>query len=246
MDADRLEALGRLPMKVVVVDSMYFYPNFLPDNVYILSPDPVDCAEKIVELLIRNGHRRIGYIRNEPRSEYSDQHQKALAAALKRANVKFGPDRIFSAQIRSWENSLDAAVQLTRNHLEEIKQLGLTALIYKSSGGALVSLRVLEQAGLRVPEEISVVGEVESSLYEYLLPQLTVVTVNYGKIGCTAIDIILGKHMPQNHNLFFPMILIERESVRNLNSQAAHRMKQENSRNSKQEFQNEKPGQKIS
>ena len=218
MDADRLEALGRLPMKVVVVDSMYFYPNFLPDNVYVLSPDPVDCAEKIAEVLIRKGHRRIGYIRNEPRSEYTDLHQKTLSAALKRANVEFGPDRIFSSQIRSWENSLDAAVQLTQSNLDQIKALGLTALVYKSSNGALVSLRTLEQAGLRVPEEISVIGEGERSLYRYLSPQLTVVSPDYGKLSCAAVDIILGNLKPQNHNLFFSHTLIDRESVRDLNS----------------------------
>lgn len=221
MDADRLEALGRLRMKVVVVDSMYFYPNFLPDNVYVLSPDPVDCAEKIVEVLIRKGHRRIGYIRNEPRSEYSDLHQKALASALKRAKVEFGADRIFSTQIRSWESSLDAAVQLTQSHIEQIRALGLTALIYKSSGGALVSLRVLERAGLKVPEEISVIGEGEQSIYRYLSPQLSSVSADYGKIGCTAVDIILGKLKPRNHNLFFPHTLIERESVRDLNPACA-------------------------
>ena len=209
-------------MTVVIVDSMYFYANFLPDNVYVLSPDAVDCAEEIVELLVRNGHRRIGYIRNEPRTEYTDLFQKSLAAALKRANVEFGPDRIFSSQIRSWENSLDAAVQLTRNSLDEIKALGLTALIYKSAGGALVSLRVLKQAGLRVPEEISVIGEGERSLYRYLSPQLTVSSPDYGKLGCAAVDIILGKLRPQNHNLFFPHTLIERESVRDLNFVAPH------------------------
>ena len=218
MDADRLEALGRLPMKVVVVDSMYFYPNFLPDNVYVLSPDPVDSAEKIVEVLIRKGHRRIGYIRNEPRTEYTDLFQKSLIGALKRANVELGSDRIFSSQIRSWENSLDAAVQLTQSNLDQIKALGLTALIYKSSNGALVSLRPLEQAGLRVPEEISVIGEGERSLYRYLSPQLTVVSPDYGTLSCAAVDIILGNLKPQNHNLFFSHTLIDRESVRDLNS----------------------------
>ncbi|MBS1372287.1 MAG: substrate-binding domain-containing protein [Lentisphaeria bacterium] len=217
MDADRLEALGRLPMTVAVVDSMYFYANFLPDNVYVLSPDAVDCAEKIVEVLIRKGHRRIGYIRNEPRSEYTDLHQKTLAAALKREKAEFGPDRIFSAQIRSWENSLDAAIQLTQNNIGQIRELGLTALVYKSTGGALVSLRTLKEAGLRVPEDISVIGEGERSLFRYLSPQLTVVSPDYGKIGCTAVDIILGKLKPGNHNLFFPHTLIERESVRDLN-----------------------------
>ena len=110
MDREQLEALGRLPMRVVAVDSMFFYSDFLPDNVYVLSPDGADCAEKMAEVLVRRGHRRIGYIRNEPRSEYTDLHLKAFGAALKRAGVEFGPEQIFSATIRSWENALDAAI----------------------------------------------------------------------------------------------------------------------------------------
>lgn len=216
MDVERLEALGRLPVRVVVLDSMYFYSNFLPDNMYVLSPDAVDCAEKIVEVLLRNGHTRIGFIRNEPRSEYTDLYQKALTTALRREGIEFGPDRMFSSTIRSWENSLDAAVQMTRNNLDEIRRLGLTALVYKSANGALVSLKLLKEAGLRVPEDISVTGEGERSLYRYLSPQLTVVTVDYDKFACLAVDVALGKENPKNHNVFYPQNLIERGSICNL------------------------------
>jgi len=220
MDTERLEALGRLPVTVVVLDSMYFYPNFLPDNVYVLSPDAADCAEKTAEVLLRRGHRRIGFIRNEPRSEYTDLYQKTLIAAFRRAGIEFGPDRIFSSTIRSWENSLDAAVQMTRNNLDAIRRLGLTALIYKSAPGALVSLKLLKEAGLRVPEDISVTGEGERSLYRYLSPQLTVVTMDYDKFSCLAVDIALGKVKPENRNVFFPQNLIERESIYDLTKSA--------------------------
>lgn len=220
MDMERLEALGRLPVTVVVLDSMYFYSNFLPDNMYVLAPDAVDCAEKIVEALLRRGHRRIGFIRNEPRSEYTDLYQKALVTAFKREGIEFGPDRIFSSTIRSWENSLDAAVQMTRNNLEQIRRLGLTALIYKSAPGALVSLKLLKEAGLRVPEDISVTGEGERSLYRYLSPQLTVVSMDYDQFSCLAVDIALGKVKPENHNVFFPQNLIERESIYDLTKSA--------------------------
>jgi len=213
MDLEKLEALGSLPFPVVVLDSMYFYANHLPDNMYVLSPDAADCAQKTVEVLVRNGHRRIGYIRNEPRSEYNDLFLKTLKSGFERAGVEFGPDRIFSSTIRPWENSLDAAVQLTRNNLDEIRRLGLTALIYTSSPGALVSLKLLTEAGLRVPEDISVIGEGERRLYPYLSPGLTVVTSDYKELCGEAVDIVLGKRKPKTHNLFLPQRIIERESV---------------------------------
>ncbi|MGN0872603.1 MAG: substrate-binding domain-containing protein [Victivallales bacterium] len=216
MDSERLDALGRLPVKVALIDSMYFYEDRLPDNLYIISPDAADGAEKSAAFLLRRGHRRIGFIRNEPRSEYTDIYQKTLCAAFRRSGVELGHEQIFSAAIRSWENSLDAAVQLTENNMERIRRLELTALVYKSTPGALASLRPLLKAGFRVPEDLSILGEGERSLYRYLSPALTVLTADYKKIGCTAVDILLEKIEPRNHTILLPQELIERESVRAL------------------------------
>ena len=217
MDRERLEAFGRLPMRVVAADSMFFYTDFQPDNFYVLSPDGRDCSEKMAEVLVRRGHRRIGYIRNEPLSEYTDLHQKSFGQALKKRGVEFGPEHIFSTTIRSWENAFDAAVVQTRHHIDRIRELGLTALAYKSSGGALVSCKVLKELGLNVPEDISVIGEGERSLYRYLTPGLTVVTPDYQAMSRAAVEIALGLSTPESHNVFFPHCLIERESVRDLN-----------------------------
>jgi len=218
MSTERLEALGKLETKVVIVDSMSFYADFLPDNLYVISPDAADSAEKTAEMLLRNGHRHIGYIRNEPRTEYSDLHLKAFCAAMKRAGVEFGPDNIFSSTIRSWENSMDAAVQQTRTNIATIRRLGLTALVYKSSSGALVSVKALQELGFDVPGDISVTGEGERSLYPYLSPGLTVVTPNYSDMARTAVDIVLGNVKPKERNMFFPHSIIERNSVKDINS----------------------------
>lgn len=218
MSRERLEALGRLAIPVVTIDSMFFYSDFLPDNIYVLSPDGTDCAKKMADVLVRNGHRRIGYIRNEPRSEYTDLHMKAFNVALNLAGVEFGPKQIFSSAIRSWENSLEAAVAQTRNNIETIRHLGLTALAYTSSNGALAAIRTLRESGLKVPEDISVIGEGERSLYRFLDPGLTVVTTDYQAMSCTAVEIALGIRTPGNHKIFFPHRLIERESVKDLTS----------------------------
>ncbi len=216
MDRERIDALGNLRCQVSVVDSMYFYEN-LPKNFHTLSPDPASAAELTIAELTRNGHRRIGYIRNEPRSEYTDAFQKALLQTARRAGLEFGPEQIFSSTIRSWENSLDAAVQLTLTHLETIRSQKLTALIYKSSGGALVAVKALAEAGLRVPDDLSLIGEGDRSLYRHLLPGLTVEEMDYQSMACTAVDILLGLHRPKAQNLFFPHRLIIRDSVKNIN-----------------------------
>ncbi len=212
MDHERLDALGKLPMKVVIVDSLYFYRN-LPSNIHTISPNPVSCATLTIETLARFGHREIGYIRNEPRSEYTDIFRKTLLSKAKEHGLNLTPDRIFGATIRSWESSLDSAVQVTRANLDAIRREKLTALIYKSSSGALVSQKILQENGIRIPEDICLISEGERSLYQYLCPALTVVTPDYHDMGCSAVDLVLGLRKPDSQNLFFPHTLIERDSV---------------------------------
>ncbi len=223
MDSERLAAFGKLPFPVVLADSMFFYSAAMPENMYAISPDAADGARKTAELLLRKGHRKIGYIRNEPHTEYADLFQKTLVSAFTQAGLDFNSGHIFSAQIRSWDNSLDAAIQLTQNNLDNIRRLGLTALIYKSTGGALAALRPLMQAGIRIPEDISIISEGERSLYRYLPLQLSTTTTNYEKIGCLAVDLIVGKYKPKKRNIFLPQHVIERESVRDLNHEPSRK-----------------------
>ncbi len=221
MDAERLQALEELPMRIALVDSMYFYPNRLPGNIYVLSPDAAGGARLIAELLLTRGHRKIGFIRNEPWDEYTELHQKTLMTSLRQGGADFDTSHIFSTTIRPWENSVNAAVQLTRDNLDAIRELGLTALIYKSSIGAVAAFKVLQRAGLRIPDKISVIAEGDRSLYEYLDPGLTAVSADYSQMGKTAVEIVLGMQTPENHNLFFPLNVIERESVNLLTERAS-------------------------
>ena len=217
LSSERLAALGRLPFPVVALDSAYFYAGELPKNLYTVAADPESCARLWVDVLIRNGHRRIGYLRNEPRTDCTDLHLKALGAALERAGIEFGPDRIFTSTIRSWENSFDSAIQLLRNNIERIRKLRLSALIFTSSGGALVSIKAFRELGLEVPADISVTGGGDRDLYNYLSPGLTVVSADYHAMACLAVELAAGLQKPKTHNLLLPLRLIERESVSCLN-----------------------------
>ncbi len=216
MDQERLDALAKLPMKVAIVDSLYFYHD-LPSNIYTLSPNPETCAALTIQTLVRFGHREVGYIRNEPSSEYTEIFRKTLLSSAREHGVNLTPERMFGATIRSWESSLDSAVQLTRANLDAIRREKLTAMIYKSSAGALVAQKILLENGIRIPEDISLISEGERSLYKYLYPALTVVTPDYHDMGCSAVDLVLGLSKPKCRNLFFTHTLVERDSIKNIN-----------------------------
>ncbi len=210
-----LKGFGELDIPVAIVDSMYFYKT-LSDNIRIFSPDPTYSARVMAKHLYNKGHRKIGYIRNEPHGDYSEQFQKNLLSFLAEYGTDFSKDNIYASAIRSWEDSLSAAYSQTLNNIEEIKAKGYTALIYKSSPGAVAGIKVLCEHGIRIPQEISIISEGDDQLYQYLWPGLTTVTADYQAMYKSAVDYLCGILTPQNPHTLFPLILTERESVLDL------------------------------
>ncbi len=102
------------------------------------------------EHLIKLGHRRIGYIGNVRKDEF---HLNARLAGFRQATEAHGlqvPDRwIFDSPVDTFR------ADLTRM----IKQADRpTALAAETDYAALVALSVAEGLGLRVPEDLAVVG----------------------------------------------------------------------------------------
>jgi len=202
--------LGKLGLPVAVIDSMHSYGE-MPENLSVFMPDPESAGRQMAETLIRNGHRRIAYIRNEPVSEYNEGKARALAAALLESGVRL--EASFASTIRPWDNSLDAAVAVTEENLAAIRQMGITAIVYTSSPGAMAAVRPLMRAGFRLPQDISLIAEGDVQFCRYLSPPLTVVSTDYLEMCCQAADAVLGVKRPAKATTCIVHRLIERESV---------------------------------
>ncbi len=155
---EMMDVLKKFPFPVLFLDGLYYYENLEP-NIYMLSPDPVSAVELIAGTLLKNGHTRIGYLRNEPQSSYSEQFIKLLGKKLRKAGVEFGNGNIFSETVRSGDDSAEAAQKILRNNLDKIRAMKLTALIFTSTEGAFAAIPVLREAGFNVPEDISLISE---------------------------------------------------------------------------------------
>ena len=207
--------LNHLPFPVVMINSSNLYEN-AAENVTILSLDSGQAGRLCIEALSRAGHRKVGYIRNEPESDLTRLRFRGINAAAEEMGISVTH---FPATIKAWENSAQAAEKITRARLDEIRSLGLTALIYYSGMGALAGRRVLQLAGFRIPEDISVVSEDDGSIMEQLYPACSIVVGEYLQPCRDALDIILGK-IPSPGTKLYPYRYIERESVKTITPKA--------------------------
>lgn len=95
-----------------------------------------------------------------------------------------------------------------------------TAIIAFNDRLASGALQAIQQAGLRVPEDISIIGFDNSELAMYSIPKLSSVEINIPIMAKASVanlfyQIKVGENIPVK--ILIPVSYIERNSVRNLN-----------------------------
>jgi LacI family transcriptional regulator len=91
-----------------------------------------------------------------------------------------------------------------------------TAIIAINDLLAIGALRAISDAGLRVPDDISLLGYDDISMAKYLVPRLTTVSKDITALGRTAVNLLLARiQKPDrpNHTEQRPACLIIREST---------------------------------
>ena len=86
---------------------------------------------------------------------------------------------------------------------------------------AVGALCAIHEAGLRVPEDVSVIGFDNIALSSYSVPRLTTIAQPTEQLGRTAVDLMLGRLAEREapaHNERLPVWLIERDSCAALDS----------------------------
>jgi DNA-binding LacI/PurR family transcriptional regulator len=146
--------------------------TFLPDNRYgtLLA----------MRHLIGHGHRRIAHI-TWPERRTIRRRYEAYQAALDEAGIAYAPELIVEAPINA-ENAYEAMkCRLTSGELD------FTAVFCANDLAAIGAMRALQEAGLRIPEDVSVVGFDDLTTTAFLSPPLTTVRVERGELGALAV-----------------------------------------------------------
>lgn len=214
---DILKQLSELNCPVVLLDNEFKYE--LPDNVHSFSADMIDRGEKIMKYLFEHGHHRIGIVRNEPLTDHFGYFTDGLRKCLRKPEFSGCHLHFFSGTIKSWSNSLDAAQTITLDNLAQIRSDGVTALVYQSAAGAFAALQTFAENGIRVPEDISVVGISDCQFARYSVPAMTVFSTALEKMLQDAFKLVTGNVSDgcfQERVRYYPHTLIERKSVKDI------------------------------
>jgi DNA-binding LacI/PurR family transcriptional regulator len=137
--------------------------------------------------LIQRGHRRIGYI-SFP-ADTTRLRAQGVQDALTDANLLF--DRSLNRELRTtlMEDSSAEIDRLTREllHLPDRP----TAIFYNNDHAAIRGYETIRTLGLRIPEDVSVVGFDGEPLCRLLTPTLTTIRQPAREMGMAAMEILL-------------------------------------------------------
>jgi len=149
-----------------------------------LSFDNYGGARAAVEHLIDHGHERIAILAGPRGNMDAEQRRAGYLDALTEHGLPTDPSLQLEAGFlrqRGYE-AVESLLALTPSP---------TALFASNDSMAVGALRGLREAGVRVPEDLAIVGFDDIPTAQYLTPPLTTVRVPMHELGARAMDVLL-------------------------------------------------------
>lgn len=178
-------------------------------DVHFVDADNVSGAHMAVEHLIRLGHRRIATICGRLDMAAGKDRLRGYRQALEAHRIPVQNELIVEGDFS--EASGMAA-------MPPLLSASPSAVFSASDTMAIGALKALRRAGLRVPEDIALVGFDDIPVASVVEPALTTVRQPIERLGSMAVEVLLGllRDAPDvrapTHKIILPAELIVRES----------------------------------
>lgn len=198
------EALYHVGVPVVLLNC-FSHDRHFPSVV----PGEVAGGHSATQALLTTGHRRIAHITGEMWMDAARDRLRGYREALAQADIPYDPDLVAEG---NWQPS--AGYEHTR------KLLALpnppTAIFCANDRMAVGCYEAIKELGLRIPDDVSVVGYDDEEVARHLSPQLTTVVLPHRAMGRWAIDKALAESAGRPDKFAVVKLecpLIERKSI---------------------------------
>jgi DNA-binding LacI/PurR family transcriptional regulator len=180
MESHLITILSRRGIPIVFLDTGKVGP--LISNISIDYGSGIGLA---IEHLIALKHQRIAFIQGPITLQSATTRRDAFIASLKRSGLRVAADliRVGNHSIDGGQRAMEELLRLNRRPTAVVCSNDLTAI------GAVVAAH---SVGLRVPDDISIVGFDDIELSRLLLPALTTIRISRSEIANRAFTALYG------------------------------------------------------
>ncbi len=195
--ADYLHSEGLL---YVLVGKAYQNQN---QTIYI-DNDNLLAGQEATGYLISLGHRKIAYLGTDSRLLFSADRKAGYQAALAKAGLPIRPEYCIELSSASYDDAHALCSLLAGEDRP-------TAILVSDDILALALERICLEAGLSIPEDLSILSFNNSLFARLTSPQLTSMDVNSFQLGIEAASQMIN-HI-ENPNLIATKIIVENISI---------------------------------
>jgi LacI family transcriptional regulator len=200
---EHIDYVANANIPFVVVNSEY-------NNGVLILPDNFSGGYQATKHLLELGHKKIGALKGLSQDKSCFYRLLGFKAALDEYHVEYNEDFNRST---TWESE-SGFIQM-QDILSTNKELP-TAIFAFNDATALGAIRAINEMGLNVPDDISVIGFDNISQSAYVFPQLSTIDTNVEIISKTTVLALHSKiKQDEIHNMrmVIPVTLVPRGST---------------------------------
>ena len=203
-----LDDLRSMDIPIVLVDS------YITDEAFhTIGIDDKAGARMATEYLLSMGHREIAFVSGSIREHgVNGKRYQGYCEALRAAGIEPKDESLYSGSV-NYDYGIEAASEYVRRGRKQ------TAAFVTADVMAMGMVKGLLQHGVRIPDDLSIVGFDDVYLSEMCYPSLTTVHQDIAGKGREAANLLIeagasGVRKRTEHIL--PVKLVERDSVRRI------------------------------
>ncbi len=190
-------------------DLRQFIPSSLPlVNTFFTLPgaasvvvDEADGIGQLIGHLAAQGHRRIGYLGRMHQSQFASHPQvqlryQAYLESLQQHGLEIDPALVYSPPLEHFRDYPAYGYNGMQLWLQNgWRDLGCTAILGHNDRAATGMIDALQQAGLKVPVDVSVAGFDGTETFQLAAYGLTTVRVPVHEIGVEALKLLTARSL---------------------------------------------------
>ncbi|WP_044209844.1 LacI family DNA-binding transcriptional regulator [Flammeovirga sp. OC4] len=171
----------------------------------VVITDDFSGAFKAVDYLLDKGHRKILHMKGDEGISTTFNRYMGYVEAFKRKNLKFDQDLVISGNLK--HNPKDALKEkLLSNNAP-------TAIFASSDYLAFMALETISTLGLKVPEDIAIIGYADEPISRYSTPKLSTIKQPSFEMGKKALELLFEYEKQDEHkHMVIDTELVVRES----------------------------------
>lgn len=169
-----------------------------------------EITHKLVDHLIQeHGRRRIMFLRGPIHQEDSLKRETGYKSALQANGIPFDENLVLNGDFER-----DTAYKVMDQFLGNGRRVAFDAVFTGDDDAAIGVLKALHQHGLRIPEDVAVIGFDDLGFAPFLNPPLTTVRAPTESVGRIAAERLFGllENQPSKEVMVLPTEIIFRRS----------------------------------